>query len=124
MTTRPKLTDDQRDVIACAVLDDDHTMAEAIEAAARGEFGLAPFAISAATAQRILASERDCRRSPTEIAEDIDRRIMALCRRELSRLEQLPQLGADDALALQRLQETTRSLREAAPVANDDAELA
>ncbi len=118
-----RFTHEQRQAIACAVLDDDHTMAQAIEAAARGEFGLTPFTISAATAQRILASERDCRRSPTEIAADVERRIMALCRRELSRLEQLPQLGVDDALALQRLEETTRSLREAAPVANDDAEL-
>jgi len=49
---------------------------------------------------------------------------MALCLRELGRLEQLPQLGADDALALQRLEETTRLLREAAAVADDDAELA
>jgi len=64
MSARRNFTAEQRAVIACAVLDDNHTITEAIEAAARGEFGLAPFAISAATAHRIVASERDCRVPP------------------------------------------------------------
>jgi len=119
-----RFAEDQRQVIAHAVLDDDHTVCDAIAAAAAGEFGLAPFTIRAATVDRIVAEERERRRPIGEIAEDIDRRIMALCLREIGRLEQLPQLGADDALALQRLEETTRLLREAAAVADDDAELA
>ena len=107
-----RFTDDQRQVIAHAVLDDDHTVCDAIEAAAAGEFGLAPFTIRAATVDRIAAEERERRRPIGEIAEDVRRRILKLCRRELSRLEQLPQLGADNALALQRLDQLQQDARD------------
>jgi len=105
-------TDDQRQVIACAVLDDNHTVGDAIAAAAAGGFGLAPFTIRAATVDRIVAEERERRRPIGEIAEDVRRLILKLCKRELSRLEQLPQLGADDALALQRLDQLQQDARD------------
>ena len=93
----PRHTAEQYEVIAAAVLDDGHTVAEVIEAAARGEFGVAPFSMSAAVADRIVAEEREQRRPVHEVAEEGTRRLLALCDRELSRLESLTEFDADYA---------------------------
>lgn len=92
----PKFTAEQRATIAYAVLDDDHSVPEAVAAAAAGEFGPA-FTMSPSVAYKIVADERERRLSPEEKAEDLGRRILALAERDIARLEALPERGPDDA---------------------------
>jgi len=105
----PKYTPEQRAAVVGAVLDDGHTVPAAVKAAALGELG-APFTVTPGAGYSMIAKERKARRSdeavlgPYAMADDITRRVVALCDREVRRLEALPPpLEAADRRALRDL---------------------
>lgn len=109
-----KFTDEQREAISCAVLDDNHTVLQAVRAAASGEFGPA-FTISPSTAYTIVADERERRRPPGDVADiiaDVRHRMLQRCDLELARLEKLAELNPDDVRALRDLSKVVRQVSE------------
>ena len=109
MPFSPKYTPEQRAAIAGAVLDDGHTVPAVVKVAALGELG-APFTVTPGAGYSMIAKEREARRlkeallRPYAMADDITRRAVALCDREMRRLEALPPpLEAADRRALRDL---------------------
>jgi hypothetical protein len=105
-----KFTDEQRATIVAAVLDDNHSVREAVDAAAAGEFGPA-FTIALSTAHSMVAAERKRRRSIFDIADDQARQLLRLGDRELARLEALPALEPNDARTLAGVAKMNRQVR-------------
>ncbi len=105
-----KFSDEQRANIVCAVLDDNHTVREAVDAAAAGQIGPA-FTITMSTVYSLVAAERKRRRSIFDVADDQAQRLMQLCDRELTRLEALPVLEPADARNMRGIAKTNRIVR-------------
>ena len=117
-----KFSEEQRANIVAAVLDDNHTVREAVDAAAAGEIGPA-FTIAASTAHAMVAAERKRRRSIFDIADDQARRLLQLGDRELARLEALPALEPADARTLAGVAKMNRVVRLLAEDVEDAREL-
>ena len=120
MPFSPKYTPEQRAAITGAVLDDGHTVPAVVKVAALGELG-APFTVTPGAGYSMIAKEREARRlkeallRPYAMADDITRRAVALCDREMRRLEALPPpLEAADRRALRDLVKILRMVE--APV--------
>ena len=110
MAFQAKFTDEQRANIVAAVLDDNHTVREALDAAAAGQIGPA-FTMTSSTAYSLVAAERKRRRSIYDEADDHVQRLLQLCNRELTRLEGLPALEAADARNLRGVAKANRIVR-------------
>lgn len=115
----PKFTAEQRTTIAYAVLDDGHSVAEAVAAAAAGDFGPA-FTMSPSVAYKVVADERERRLSPDEKAEDLGRRLLALAEQDIARLEALPERGPDDARQMHALLRMVRHAQQLAAGSVED----
>lgn len=109
MSSATKYTDNQRDAIAAAVLDNGLTARAAVEAAQRGELRVEPFTIPESTARAIAEKARD--ELPT-VAGRVDAaalEILRECEREIGRLKKVDKLTTTD---MRRMTATTRTLRE------------
>lgn len=106
-----KFTDEQRATIVAAVLDDNHSVREAVDEAASGGFGEPAFTIALSTAHSMVAAERKRRRSIFDVADDQARRLLQLCDREMTRLEALSALDPGDARTLAGIAKTNRVVR-------------
>jgi hypothetical protein len=111
----PVYSDDQRQAIVFAMLDEGRTARAAVTAAAAGELGVPAFKIPESTARDIARQarrERGLSEVPTleRVASLVDRALM-LAEDELERVENVEEVTAKD---LSKMRESLRVVNEAA----------